>query len=45
MANALQLYCIRPTTDPELTEVPLTAKRLADELETIFENRVEWWGG
>jgi hypothetical protein len=36
---------IRPAGAPELTEVPLTLERVADETARMFRARVAWWGG
>jgi len=36
---------IRPKEQPEVTELQLTAERLADETTKAFRQRVEWWGG
>lgn len=39
------LNAVRPETEPELTEVPLTAAAVAAATEKIFRQRVRWWGG
>jgi hypothetical protein len=39
------LNAVRPAGQQELTEVPLTAERLADATEKVFRERVAWWGG
>jgi hypothetical protein len=36
---------IRPAGAAELTEVPLTPERVADENAQIYQDRVAWWGG
>ena len=36
---------VRPSGAPELTVVPLTVERVADETEKAFRWRVQWWGG
>jgi hypothetical protein len=36
---------IRPRGKPKLTEVLLTAQAVAKELEEIFREKVQWWGG
>jgi hypothetical protein len=36
---------IRPAGAAELTEVPLTAEGVANEVEQLFRDRVAWWGG
>jgi hypothetical protein len=36
---------VRPAGAAELTEVPLTAEGVADEVEQLFRDRVAWWGG
>src|SRR5713226_7589325 len=36
---------VRPSGAPELTVVPLTVERVADETEKTFRWRVQWWGG
>jgi hypothetical protein len=36
---------IRPKGKPELTKVLLTAEAIAKELEEIFREKVQWWGG
>jgi hypothetical protein len=36
---------IRPTGEPALTEIPLTAESVAKATAQAFRQRVEWWGG
>jgi hypothetical protein len=35
----------RPAGAAEMSEVPLTAEGVADEVERLFRDRVAWWGG
>jgi hypothetical protein len=35
----------RPKGAPELTAVPLTVEGVADEIEEMFRQHVQWWGG
>jgi hypothetical protein len=35
----------RPAGAAEMTEVPLTAEAVADEVERLFRDRAAWWGG
>jgi hypothetical protein len=35
----------RRAGDPELTQVPVTVARAADEVEKTFRCRIDWWGG
>jgi hypothetical protein len=39
------LNSLRPTGEPELTEMPLTVEGIADATATLFRTRVEWWSG
>jgi hypothetical protein len=36
---------IRPERSPKVTEVRLTAEKVADEAASMFRDRVQWWGG
>ena len=36
---------IRPKSEPEMTEVPLSVGGIADATERMFRTRVAWWGG
>jgi hypothetical protein len=36
---------IRPRGKPKLTEVALTAEAVAREMQEIYRDRVQWWGG
>jgi hypothetical protein len=36
---------VRQPGEPELTDYPLTAERVADDTEKFLQARVEWWGG
>jgi hypothetical protein len=36
---------IRPTEEPELTNVPMTANGVATAIEMAFRQRAQWWGG
>jgi hypothetical protein len=39
------LNTVRPAGEPERTEMPLTAERMADATMKMFRERVDWWGG
>jgi hypothetical protein len=40
------LNTVRPSGDPEVTEARImTAERCANSLDTMFRERVKWWGG
>jgi len=36
---------VRPEGSPVLSAVPLSVEGVADAIEHMFQNRVEWWGG
>jgi hypothetical protein len=36
---------VRPAGAPELTAVPLSAERLAEQTQESFRTRAKWWGG
>jgi hypothetical protein len=36
---------VRPAATPALSTVPLTVEGIADVTATMFQDRVDWWGG
>jgi hypothetical protein len=36
---------IRPAEAPKLSEVSMTAERIAAETAAAYKDRVQWWGG